>query len=55
MSEQNNKDLTAKKLPCGGLAIYGIDPKTKNRVQIGYLGKDLPIEAWLSKDVKIEK
>ena len=49
-----NKDLTAKQLPCGGYAIYGVDPKTKSPAQIGYVGTNLPLDGWL-KDVKIIK
>lgn len=50
----DNKDLTAKQLPCGGYAIFGIDIKTKNRIQIAYVGPGLPAEEYL-KGVKIEK
>ena len=37
-TENTAKDLTAKKLPCGGYAIFGTDSK-KNLVQIGYVSK----------------
>jgi hypothetical protein len=47
------KDLTAKKLPCGGYAIFGTDSK-KNRLQVGYLGPNLPKEEYL-KGIKEEK
>jgi hypothetical protein len=52
--QQPKNDLTAKKLPCGGYAIYGMDTKTKSKTQIGYVGPNLSVEAYL-KDVKIEK
>jgi len=51
-TENTAKDLTAKKLPCGGYAIFGTDSK-KNLVQIGYVGPNLPASEYL-KGVKIE-
>ena len=44
----------AKKLKEGGYALYGIDPKTKTEIQVGYIGESLTLEAWLPKRVKIE-
>jgi hypothetical protein len=44
----------AKKLKEGGYALYGIDPKTKTETQVGYIGENLTLEAWLPKGVKIE-
>jgi len=54
MSNEQNKDLTAKQLPCGGYAIFGFDAKTKAKIQIGYIGANLPLEGYLQ-GVKIEK
>jgi hypothetical protein len=44
----------AKKLKEGGYALYAIDPKTKQEAQVGYIGENLTLEAWLPKGVKIE-
>jgi hypothetical protein len=44
----------AKKLAEGGYALYSIDPKTKQETQVGYIGENLNIEAWLPQGVKIE-
>lgn len=54
-TNEQSKDLTAKILPCGGYAIFGIDQKSKNRIQIGYVGPNLNKDAFLPKDIKIEK
>jgi hypothetical protein len=47
--------LTAKKLPCGGYAVYGIDMKTKNTAQVGYVGKTLAEFPYYFEGVKVEK
>jgi len=44
----------AKKLKEGGYALYGTDSKTKQEIQVGYIGENLNLEAWLPKGVKIE-
>jgi hypothetical protein len=44
----------AKKLAEGGYALYAIDPKTKTETQVGYVGENLVLEAWIPKGVKIE-
>jgi len=44
----------AKKLKEGGYALYAIDPKTKQEAQVGYIGENLNLEAWLPKGVKVE-
>ena len=44
----------AKKLAEGGYALYAIDPKTKTETQVGYVGENLAVEAWIPKGVKIE-
>jgi hypothetical protein len=44
----------AKKLAEGGYALYAIDPKTKTETQVGYIGGNLSLEAWIPKGVKIE-
>jgi len=44
----------AKKLKEGGYALYGIDPKTKSEIQVGYIGEGLPLEGYLPKGLKIE-
>jgi hypothetical protein len=44
----------AKKLAEGGYALYAIDPKTKTETQVGYVGGNLSLEAWIPKGVKIE-
>ena len=43
-----------KKLAEGGYALYSIDPKTKQESQVGYIGENLTLEAWLPKGVKVE-
>jgi len=55
MSEPTKDTLTAKKLSCGGIAIYGIDLKTKQPTQIGYIGANLPLEAYLPKNCILQK
>jgi hypothetical protein len=44
----------AKKLAEGGYALYAVDPKTKTETQVGYVGGNLSLEAWIPKGVKIE-
>jgi hypothetical protein len=44
----------AKELAEGGYALYSIDPKTKQETQVGYIGENLNIEAWIPQGVKIE-
>jgi hypothetical protein len=44
----------AKKLAEGGYALYAVDPKTKTETQVGYIGGNLSLEAWIPKGVKIE-
>jgi len=53
--KDNKNNLTAKKLPCGGYAIFGIDPKTKNPAQVGYVGKGLADVPYYLDGVKVEK
>jgi len=53
-NEQENKDLTAKQLPCGGWAIFGTDSKSKTRIQLGYVGPKLSPDAYL-KGIRVEK
>jgi hypothetical protein len=43
-----------KKLPCGGHAIYGIDFKSKQQVQIGYIGANLNLEAYLPPGITLQ-
>jgi len=54
MSNEQNKDLIAKQLPCGGYAIFGFDLKSKAKIQIGYVGANLPLEGYLQ-GIKVEK
>ena len=54
MSE-TKQQIKVKKLPEGGWAMYGIDTKEKKEVQIGYIGENLKVEAFIQegdKDVK---
>jgi hypothetical protein len=44
----------AKKLKEGGYALYGVDPKTKQEMQVGYIGEGLPLDGYLPKGLKIE-
>ena len=55
MSEPTKDKFTAKKLPCGGIAIYGVDVKTKQVMQVGYIGPGLNAEAFLPKDCVVQK
>jgi len=55
MSEPTKEKVKVKKLPCGGYAIYGVDFKSKQEVQIGYVGANLNAEAFLPKDHIIVK
>lgn len=47
--------LKVKKLPCGGHAIYGVDPKSKQLAQVGYIGASLPVEAFMPENAVLEK
>jgi hypothetical protein len=52
----NIKDkVVAKKLKCGGTAIYTIDPKLKQLVQTGYIGANLSLDAYLPKSAEWQK
>lgn len=55
MSEPTKEKLTAKKLSCGGTAIYGLDVKSKQVIQIGYIGANLNVDAFLPKDCVVQK
>lgn len=44
-----------KKLPEGGWAIYGIDSKTKQEAQVGYIGENLNVEAFLPEGAQLIK
>lgn len=46
MSEKKEK-VNIKKLPCGGYAIMGIDIKSKQIVQVGYIGPNLLLDGFL--------
>jgi len=54
MSNEQNKDLTAKQLPCGGYAIFGFDAKTKAIFFSCYIGANLPLEGYFQ-GIKVEK
>jgi len=54
MSE-NKTSYKVKKLPEGGWAIYGIDPKEKKETQIGYIGENLKVEAFLPEGAQLVK
>jgi hypothetical protein len=54
MSESKEKPV-AKKLPCGGYAIFTKDFKSKQLVQTGYVGPNLELTAYLPKDAIIQK
>jgi len=56
MSNDTKKETTiARKLACGGYAIYANDVKTKTLMQIGYIGSSLKPEAWLPAGTVIER
>lgn len=44
-----------KKLPEGGWAIYGIDSKTKQESQVGYIGENLDLQGFLPEGAQIVK
>ena len=52
---KTSEKVKVKKLPCGGYAIYGIDFKTKQEVQVGYVGAGLNAEAYLPAGAEISK
>jgi len=54
MSE-NKTTYKVKKLPEGGWAIYGTDPKTKTEAQVGYIGENLKVEAFLPEGAQLVK
>ena len=39
--------MKTKLLECGGTAVYAVDVKTKQEVQVAYIGPGLPVEVWL--------
>lgn len=56
MSDNKSSDKPkVKKLPCGGYAIYGVDSKSKQEVQVGYIGAGLKLEAYLPPNAEIIK
>jgi len=55
MAEENKDKVVAKKLKCGGTAIYTIDIKSKQLAQTGYIGPNLSLEAYLPKAVEWQK
>jgi len=44
-----------KPLPCGGYAIQGIDTKTKQTIQVGYIGKNLSLDGFFPDGYEIKK
>jgi len=44
-----------KKHKDGGWEIFGIDSKTKTEMQIGYIGENLPVEAYAPPGSQIQK
>ena len=55
MSEDNKDKIVAKKLKCGGYALYTTDSKTKQLTQTGYVGPNLSVEAFVPKNTIFEK
>jgi len=55
MSEPTAEKIKVKKLPCGGHAIYGVDTKTKQLIQLGYIGANLPLDGFLPAGYILEK
>ena len=51
----NKTTYKVKKLPEGGWAIYGTDPKTKTEAQVGYIGENLKVEAFLPEGAQLVK
>ena len=54
MSE-TKQQIKVKKLSEGGWAIYGIDPKEKKEIQIGYIGENLNVEAFIPAGAQLIK
>ena len=54
MSEATKDKPIVKKLPCGGHAIYSIDIKSKQQIQVGYIGANLNLEAYLPVGTKLQ-
>ena len=54
MSE-TKQQIKVKKLPEGGWAVYGIDPKEKKEIQVGYIGENLNVEAFLPPGAQLVK
>lgn len=55
MSQDKPNKISGKKLPCGGIAIYGIDLKSKQLVQIGYIGKNLAEFSYWTENIEFQK
>lgn len=54
MSEAIKEKPKVKKLSCGGYAVYGIDTKSKQEIQIGYIGANLNVESFLPAGVTVQ-
>ena len=55
MSNEQKEKVSGKKLPCGGIAIYGIDAKSKQEIQIGYIGKELAQTPYWTDNIQFKK
>jgi len=55
MAEENKDKVVAKKLNCGGVAVFTVDPKTKQLIQTSYIGPNLSLEAYLPKNAEWQK
>ena len=44
--------MKTKLLECGGTAVYSVDSKSKQEIQVAYIGPGLPVEAWLNEEKK---
>ena len=59
MQNQDNTQKTEKAilklLPCGGYTVQGVDSKTKQTTQVGYIGKNLPLQGYFPEGYEIKK
>ncbi len=55
MSNEQKEKSKGKVLPCGGIAVYGIDLKSKQEVQVGYIGKELAQVPYWTQNIQISK
>jgi len=56
MAEEKQKEkIIVKKIDSGDYGIFANDKKTNQLIQIGFIGKNLPLEAYIPAGAVVEK